>query len=348
MAYKKKILYISSQELIQQLKITPQKLKDIEDFFDAHDDDEWDLVKGKDYRVVVKATGLREYTLSGAHCIAEYLQKGEKHSFWINLIDNITEWFTGAKKKIRQNFVRQKILDNCSSLIKKNNTFFISRGDMMRIFETRSDYLSKMDEAARKFEINPLTKGEDYEEIEGILYYSLSGIPKLSEAFHQLIKLRNRKDWCQDVGEVFKPQVDQIVKAIQEREKNIQKMKNFVRETRDKKTCQITGEKKVPASNFKLSVHHLYCVNQYPHLADEASNLITIKQEIHDQFHDSYMGGKNKPCTIDDFLRFISEKYPENHDLQIILNAAKQKLGEQNPLGKRRPHVLFLPISQIM
>lgn len=347
MAYKKKILYISSQELIQQLKITPQKLKDIEDFFDAHDDDEWDLVPGKDYRVVVKAAGLREYTLSGAYSIAEYLQKGEKQSFWVNLIDNIKEWFTGAKKKIRQNFVRQKILDNASSLIKKSDFFFLSRNDVMRIFETRSDYLSKMDAEARKFEINPLTKGEDYEEIEGVLYYSLAGIAKLAKAFHELIKSRNRKDWCQDVGDIILPCVDDIISNIKKREKNIQKMKNFMREKRDKKTCQVTGERKVPASEFKLAVHHLYSANQYPHLADEPTNLITIKEEVHNQFHDSFMGGKSKPCTIDDFLRFISEKYPENYDLQIALNAAKHKIGEQEPLGKRRPHVLFLPLSQI-
>jgi len=347
MAYKKKILYISSQELIQQLKITPQKLKDIEDFFDAHDDDEWDLVSGKDYRVVVQATGLREYTLSGAYSIAEYLQKGEKQSFWVNLIDNLKEWFTGAKKKIRQNFVRQKILDNCSSLIKRNSVFFISRGDVMRIFETRSDYLSKMDEAARSFKIDPLAKGEDYEEIEGVVYYSLGGVAKLARAFHELIKMRNRKDWCRDVGEVLDPQVIIIEKAIKDRHRNIQKMKDFVRNKLDKKTCQVTGEGQVPASTFKLAVHHLYSVNQYPHLADDINNLITIKQDVHDQFHDSFMGGKNKPCTIDDFLRFVSEKYPENYDLQIALNAKKHKLGNQEPLGKKLPHVLYLPLSQI-
>ncbi|NJL22181.1 MAG: hypothetical protein HC895_17375 [Leptolyngbyaceae cyanobacterium SM1_3_5] len=74
-------IYITSQELIKTLKISSQELVDIETFFDAHSEDEWELVKGKDYRITVRATGLREYTATGAYTIAKYLEATRKPGF---------------------------------------------------------------------------------------------------------------------------------------------------------------------------------------------------------------------------------------------------------------------------
>jgi hypothetical protein len=192
------------------------------------------------------------------------------------------------------------------------------------------------------------TPGEDYEEFvnEGV-YYSLNGIYKLSKALHQSLKAKNRQEWCQEVGDVLKPQVDSIVKQIIERDKRIQLVKDRVKSQRDKKTCQVTKQRQVPAATFKLAVHHLYSVNQYPHLADVEHNLITLTNDVHDQFHDQFMGGKNKSCTIDDFMNFIHHYYSENSEIIIWLQAQKLKLGEQLPLGKQQPHVLYLPSSKV-
>jgi hypothetical protein len=161
MSVRKKIIYITSQELIKNLKISADELHDIEKHFDDIPDDEWELIPEKDYRVVIKATGLREYTESGAYCIARYLEKNKKTGFFAGLFDGIKEWFLHTKKKIRQGFIKGRILNNCSSLVKRNNQFFISRNDVIKIFETRSDYLSKIDTMARNFKLEPLTKGED-------------------------------------------------------------------------------------------------------------------------------------------------------------------------------------------
>jgi hypothetical protein len=204
-----------------------------------------------------------------------------------------------------------------------------------------------MHEKATKFTNDPLLKLEDFDEINDILYYSLSGIPKLSHAFYELIQDHERKEWCQDVGEVIDEQVSMIVGEIFKRHKNIIKRKDYVREKRDKNTCQITKEKKAPASSFTLAVHHLYMASQYPHIADDDNNLITLKQEIHDQFHCNYMGGNDKCCTIDNFIDFVQRYYPENSDVIITLEKRKLALGEQEPLKKRPPHVLLLPISRV-
>jgi hypothetical protein len=191
--------YITSKELISTLKISSQDLIELEKFFDAIPDDEWELLEGKDYRTVA-GNGLREYTTSGAYTIARYLDATRKKGFW----DLIKEWFSHTKREIRRAFVKKKILDNCSSLIKRNNHFFISKSDVVAIFGTKPSYLSKISELAQRAE-RPLLKGEDYDDFvdEGGLHYSLSGIIKLSHALGGSLTKKNRQEWCKDVGEVI-------------------------------------------------------------------------------------------------------------------------------------------------
>jgi hypothetical protein len=336
-------MYITSKELIKILKITEQKLLEIEIFFDADPDDDWELNEGKDYRVVCKSTGLREYTSPGAYTIAKYLEATQKQNFW----DLVKEWFLHSKKNIRQAFVRKKILDNCASLIKKNGLFFVSRTDTIAIFGTRSDYLKKMDEYASQTDY-ALIEGKDFEDFldQGGLHYSLSGIYKLSRAFYECIKLKNRKEWCKDVGEVVSPQIDDIAKQIIQREKNIQKVMDRVKK-RDKETCQITQQKKNSINKLKLSAHHLYSRNEYPYLADVENNLITLSCDVHDEFHQHFMGGTNKPCTIDDLIEFIHQYYADNSQVVLWLEQQKLILGHPQPITKRQRHVLYLPASRV-
>lgn len=274
------ITYITCQELVKTLKITANELVELENFFDAVSDDEWELVEGKDYRIVNRSTGLREYTQSGAYTIARYLESTKPQSFW----QIITEWFLHTKREIRRSFIKKKILDNCSSLIKRNDQFFVSRADVVRIFGTRSDYLRKMDEHANRSEI-PLIKGQDYDEFidEGGLHYSISGIYKLAQSFQQCHTKKNRREECFDVGEVISPQVNDIVSQILKRDKNIQTVMDRVKKRRDRETCLVTDEKKNRVNQLKLAVHHLYSQNEYPHLADVENNMITIDCNVHDQ-----------------------------------------------------------------
>ena len=251
----KQTLYITSQELCKILGINATELYDIELFFDANPDDEWELRERKDYKIVVASTGLREYTESGAYTIAKYLEAHHHKGFWQKLIENITEWFLHTKKKINQSFVKTKILNNSSSLIKRNNIFFISKKDVVKIFGTRSDYLRKMDEQARSIQFS-LIKGEDYQEIDGELYYSLKGIYTLSLVFAENLSVKNR-------------------------------------------------------------------------------------------LHFHFMGGADKASTIDNFIAFVQSYYPENSDLVIKLQARKIALGDQQPLGQGKSHVLYLPLSQL-
>ncbi len=337
-------IYITSRELIQTLKISDQELIDTEHFFDSVPDDEWELIEGKDYKVIVQATGLREYTFAGAYTIAKYLEKTKKETFW----DKLKEWFLHTKKKINQAFIRKKILDNCSSLVKRNNQFFISKSNAVAIFCTKADYLKKIDEAARKREPDPLTKGIDYEDFidEGGLYYSLSGIYKLAQALNESLTKKNRREWCKDVGDVIIHQIDRIVAQIKKRDKNIQTAMNRVKK-RDKYICQVTRQRQNKINQLKLAAHHLYSQIQYPYLADVEHNLITLASDVHEQFHQHYMGGSAKSCTIDHFIDFVHKCYPDNADVIIWLEQQKLVLGSPQPVDKRKPHVLYLPAQKV-
>lgn len=337
-------LYITSQKLVETLKIATQDLIETEQFFDSIPDDEWELAEGKDYKVVNKTTGLREYTLSGAYTIARYLEATRKQTFW----ERLTEWFLHTKREISKAFVKNHILDNSSSLVKRNGQFFISKSDLVAIFKTRSDYLSKMAEHAQKAQ-RPLIKGEDYEDFidEGGLHYSLLGIIKLSHSFKECQSKKNRQEWCEDVGREVNPQINDIVSEILKREKHTQSAMDKAKR-RDANTCQVTGEKKNRVNKLKLAAHHLYSQNGYPYLADVENNLLTLLPEVHEQFHQDYMGGTCKTCTIDDFISFVQAYYPSNTRVVIWLKQQKMVLGNPQPVDQRKPHVLFLPASRVM
>ncbi len=331
--------YISAQDLINILKITSQELIDLERFFDAIPDDEWELEEGKDYRVV-RSNGAREYTQSGAYTIARYVETTKKLSFW----DSLKEWFFHTREKIRKSFVRRKILDNCSSLIKRSDQYWVSQADAVAIFGTNIQTFRRMLEHTKTTD-HPLIKGTHYEDFvdNGGIYYSLEGIYRLSLAFSSNLTMKNRRDECRDVGEEISPQVNDIIKMIEAREKRIGKAKEDAKK-RDHKTCQVTGEKPNRYKRFDLAAHHLYAANAYPHLADSVENLITISAEVHNRFHQEFMEGNHKPCTIDDFIKFVHQYYPDNHRVIIWLQNQKLKLGNQEP---RKNHVLYLPFSRV-
>ncbi|HIK16497.1 MAG TPA: hypothetical protein IGS53_14610 [Leptolyngbyaceae cyanobacterium M33_DOE_097] len=335
-------IYIPSRELIKTLNISGEELIQVEKFFDSIPDDEWELAEGKDYRVV-SGSGLREYTESGAYTIARYLETTKYKGFW----NRIKEFIFHTNEKIRKSFVRRKILENCSSLIKRNDQFWISRSDAVAIFGTRSDYLSKMAEHTQKADY-PLIKGQDFEDFpDQGLYFSLAGIIKLSKAFEERLTKKNRKAECKDVGEVIKPQIDDIVSQLKQREKQIESAKKSTKR-RDKSICQVTKREGNYVEPARMAAHHLYSCNKYPILADSIDNLITISCEVHDQFHSEYMGGTNKECTIDNFISFVQQYYPDNTEVVIWLENQKRKLGEQKPIGKANPpHVLYLPYSAV-
>jgi 5-methylcytosine-specific restriction endonuclease McrA len=335
------IIYISSKDLIENLSISDQYLIDIEAVFDADPHDEWELKIDEDYRIVNHTSGLREYKISGAYAIAKYLEKNQK----INLRSRIKEWFSNTQRDVQRASIRRKILDNSSSLDLRGNHFFMSSSDVISIFATKPSYFKKMVESAQRTDM-PLIKGEDYDNFGDAIHYSLAGVGKLAEQFKANLTQQNRRDWCKDVGELINPQINDIRKQILKRDKDITKAKDEAKK-RDKKSCRLTHESGTKIYPVNLAVHHLYSQSEYPHLASFPDNLITILESVHNSFHLYFMGGNQVPCTIDDFIRFATEKYPDNNEIVIWLTERKLIMGEQKPKDHRKPHVLYLPINRV-
>ncbi len=342
-----KQIWITSAKLIEILRISERELHEIEKFFDADPYDKWNLENGKDYRIINQSNGLREYTDTGAYAIASYLEhrnRSENKGFlgWIR------EFVRKLKGDVRKTFIKEKILYNSSSLVKRRNYFYLCEKDLISIFGTRKDYFYKIFELAQKEE-KPLIVDLDYDDTfgNGMRYYSTSGILKLAKVFNRELTNKNRQEWCEDVGAVIIPFTHEIEKIHIQRNQRITSTKNAAKK-RDKSRCRITKEspRDSSISPIKLAAHHLYSAAHYPHLADSVDNIITIKEEIHDHFH-QVMGGKGKPCTIDDFINYIKNYYPDKLELITWLHGQKAKIPSE-PLSKNAPMVLYLPPKQVM
>lgn len=334
------IVYVSSNKLANFLGISLEELREIEAHFDSIPDDAWKLVEGKDYRVINKSSGLREYTRSGAYAILSFLRSRSEQGCKSSTGTSIRNWFKEEHRKKQKALVDYRILQNSSSLVKRQDQFWLSRRDVVMIFRTRTDYLKKALELASKQ--SKLIKDVHYTRFgnDDTVYLSLRGIYELAKVMGEVLKQNHRKDWCQYVSERIEPQIQVIVKKIQDRQREIERAKDLARK-RDKNLCRVT--RKAASS---LTVHHLYSEAHYPKLAANLSNLITIADEVHCHFH-QWMGGFSKSCTIDDFIKYVLEYYPENRHLIIWLEQQKASLGSQVPMGKEREHVLYLPLQRV-
>ncbi|MDG2990878.1 hypothetical protein L3556_08050 [Candidatus Synechococcus calcipolaris G9] len=335
-------VWITAEKLIKVLNITEQELLDIQDFFDSDPNDRWELRPDRDYRVINQTTGLRDYSDTGAYAIASYIAFKDKQRD-----KGFLSWFRQLlkqfKKDVRRAFIHQSILYNSSSLVRRSDRFFLNERDIVAIFATRRDFLRRMAAQAEP----SLIVGQDYyHDIDkDIRYYSLSGILILSKEFSQSLVRRNRQEWCKQMGDEIQPTINTIVKKILNRGKEIEKAKKQARR-RDKNTCLVTGLKPSVINSPNLASHHLYAAAHYPHLAGSVDNIITIAQNVHNHFHQS-LGGKQKPCTVDDFINYVHEFHPQNLEVSTWLQQQKAKLPPPGPLSDDVPLVLFLPPSRV-
>ena len=163
---------------------------------------------------------------------------------------------------------------------------------------------------------------EDFDDIEGVRYYSLNGFYKLSQCLSKELTSKDRRSWCAAVEVVGKKTFKLITDAQDAQQKKIQSAMNAAR-TRDGGRCQITHAKSDKYKKFNMVVHHIYSQKDYPNLAVCRENLITLTQEVHTEFH-TWNGGSQKRCTADDLIRFVNQLYPDNYEVVLKLNEAKK------------------------
>jgi len=319
---------IRETDLAKALEITPQELDEVIQFFDSNPNDEWELAENQHFIYLNKTLNERLFSEQGAYAIAKYMDEKAPKSIW----DIIKEFITRHKEKIRNTFINQKILDNCSSLILKNSRHFLSKKDVINILCTNYARLNK---AFKEIQgsTNPMTVYEDFDDIEGVRYYSLLGFYKLSQHLAKELKVKDRRGWCGAIELVGEKTFKLITDEQTARQKRIESAMTAAKK-RDKQTCQVTYKKHDKHNKgINIVAHHIYSKEHYPHLAASQDNLITLTQEIHTDFH-SWNGGFDKPCTLDDLINFVNQLYPDNYEITLRLKNVKQILG--TPLPKHK------------
>ena len=328
MPRKKEIFTIREAELIQWLSISHKRLDEIVSFFDADPNDDWDLVEGDDYQFVNKEKKLRNFSPKGAFKIASYIEKNEKRGIFYKF----KEFFTKHDQKIRRSLARKSIfaeLTDSGEIQVYQGVAMIHKQSLRRILETNGSKLNKTVNHLQQRTDKPLELGVDfYEDEKREFWFSESGIVMISKSMSETLTNKSRQEMCKMIAMEFPLAFKEIQEHLDDDTKQkieIEKAKKRAK-TRDKNTCQVTGQKPDKDVQFNLAVHHLYSLQKYPHLATLELNLVTIKEEIHQEFHGN-LGGFHQPCTIEDFIEFLHVYYPEHHgNLALKLQKTKKKL----------------------
>ncbi len=322
---------IKEKDLAEALEISLERLDEIIEFFDSDPKDEWELKENDHFIYLSRPRRTRLFSQLGAFAIAKYMDTIEKKTLW----KQIKEFITKHKEKIRNAFIRQKVLDNSSSLTLRNNRHFLSKKDVVNILSTSYARLNKAFEDIQRSD-SPMAKYEDFDDIEEVRHYSLSGLDKLSRKLATELKTKDRREWCAAVEVVGSKTLKQIISAEAQKDKAIQAAMRRARE-RDKKRCQITGQKYTRYNPINMAVHHIFSKQHYPDMATSIDNLITLTESVHKEFH-AWNEGGHKPCTVDDLIRFVNELYPDQEEACFKLNQIKKALGKQ--AGPKQEHFL--------
>jgi hypothetical protein len=320
MAKKTSGFTIREAELATALEISHQELDKIISFFDADPNDQWELRENDHFIYLNKSLNERLFSEQGAYAIAKYIDEKATKSIWAR----ITEFITRHKEKIRNAFISRKIQENCSSLTVKNTRHFLSKKDVVNILCTSYARLNTaFDEIQRSND--PMKIYEDFDEINNLRYYSLSGLYKLSQHLAKKLTVKDRRAWCIAIEVVGKKTFKLIIDEQTALQKRIESAMSAAKK-RDGSRCQITDKKRDKFNKtINVVVHHIYSKEHYPHLAACQDNLITLTQEVHDEFH-AWNGGSQKPCTVDHLIQFINELYPDNYEIILRLNKIKLML----------------------
>ena len=118
----------SFQETAKILGISAKKLDSICEFFDAHDEDEWELVEGEFFEYEPGQARSRRFYEEGVMAIAKYLEGKEGGS----ILAKIREFFTHHRARVTRTLVKRRIIQ-----VTQDRTAIEIRGNLV-FLEQRS------------------------------------------------------------------------------------------------------------------------------------------------------------------------------------------------------------------
>ena len=118
----------SFQETARILGITPKKLNGIFDFFDAHSDEEWELIEDEFFEYKPGHARSRRFYEEGVMALAKYLEEKEGGS----ILAKIYEFFTQHRARVTRTLVKRRIIQ-----VTQDQSTIQIRGDLV-LLEQRS------------------------------------------------------------------------------------------------------------------------------------------------------------------------------------------------------------------
>ncbi|AMW29425.1 hypothetical protein [Arthrospira platensis] len=325
MPFDREIFYIEEIKLAESLELTQQGLDEIVDFLQASTDEsirlkEWLHFVVQNY--VTKQQPIRIFSREGALAIASYLDlRGDATQISLKRVIALLDKYSVNQIDAK---IRRALYENTSSLVSRNKRHWLNREDVVRIFITTS---SRLEQAFRDIQRSdfPMRMNIDFEDYDGMRFFSLSGLEKLSIELSLKLRSEERRAYCKRVSEVAPPVLEFLAIAPSPEPKQIEQAMNFAK-NRDQKTCQVTGVVRDKYNQrIELVGHHLYDKNAYHFLSADPDNILTIDKRLHEDFH-QWNGGTQKTCTIDDFIDYVEWRYPDKHELILTLHNKQRVL----------------------
>ena len=324
MSFDREIFYIEESSLAKAFGLDQRRFDEIVEFLESSSDENIRLKEWVHFIIqgyINKQYAIRIFSREGVISVASYLDiNGVVNETILNTVFALLKRYHINQIDAR---VRRTVYENSSSLALRRQRHWLSHEDVVKIFKTSTSRLNAAFQSIQKSD-NPMIIDEDFENWEQV-YFSLSGLEKLSVELSISLRSEERREYCERVREVAPPVIQFIALAPSPSEKDIDRAVRYVK-NRDG-FCQITGVARDKYGNrrIKLVGHHLYDRNSYTFLADDPDNIITIEEQISDNFH-QWNGGFGKTCTVDDFIEYIERLYPEKHEAILMLHNRRRVL----------------------
>jgi hypothetical protein len=306
--------FIKEKTLAKALSVDLELLDDKIAFLESSSDSNFQLKEWIHFIYRNKSLKIRIFSKQGVLAIAKYLD------FHGKTTDKALRSVLVLIEKHRQNKIdtkiREKVYNHSSSLILSKQRHWLSYKDVYKIFKTTK---TRLEEAFKNIQTSdtPMSIGEEFQYIENALYFSFSGLEKLSIELAVRLYSKQRREYCQRVPIITPAVIEYLAIAPSPSSQDIERAMRYAK-SRDKEKCQLTGGVRNKYTPIKLVKHHLFDQNNYRPLAADPDNIITLAEEISDEFH-QWNGGYDKSCTIDDFIEFVELFYSDKYEVVLML-----------------------------
>lgn len=305
---KQKYGLLSAEETAQILGKSLKEVYEICDFFDARDDDEWELIEGEHFEWLSKTRKTRRFYEKGAMVLAKYIQEVETANPIRGFIDAVIERITHRRQRTRKLLVRRRVViaSQEGEAIVRGKLVFLDRRQTIKILATNGKGLNY---ASRREQNNtaltgrePMEIGVHFDKIDDVDYFSQRGIARLAQNMSENLQQKSRRSWTDAVFEVVEDALEEQRKYLDSFDARVQRaMRKAKKEASGK--CMATLDKQKPYDPFDLHAHHLFDKSTRPDLADFQENILVVRDEIHTGFH-AWHG--SEACEPQDFLNYLT------------------------------------------